>query len=115
MLSEIWCGNKSFAFVHDISCYRYDNYMYQTPNGYAYPVDNPSLEMVQQASPENNNPVYSPQSSPTTPNPVGIMRPVDLMDSGIIIYIDWHQFSQCKFCRNAERQTKISSVWQKKI
>ena len=61
---------------------RYDNYMYQAQNGYVYQ-DNPSLEMVP-TSPEDNNPVYSPQSSPTTPNPVGIVRPVDLMDSGII-------------------------------
>ena len=56
--------------------------MYQTPNGYVYPVDNNSLAM-EQASPDNNNPVYSPQNSPTTPNPIGIMRPVDLMDAGI--------------------------------
>ena len=60
--------------------------MYQTPNGYVYPVDN-SMEMVGSSPDNNSNPVYSPQSSPTTPNPVGIMRPVDLMDSGKYTFV----------------------------
>ena len=65
--------------------------MYQAQNGYVYQ-DNPSLEMVP-TSPEDNIPVYSPQSSPTTPNPVGIVRPVDLMDSGIIMDGSFQDYS----------------------
>lgn len=97
----------------------YDNYMYQTPNGYVYPVDNNSLAM-EQASPDNNNPVYSPQNSPTTPNPIGIMRPVDLMDAvtfGKAVY-EAHQrtclypFDSVDQMKSSQASTEIISFYK---
>lgn len=52
-----------------------DNYMYQSPNGYGY--GESSL------SPTGSSNVYSPTASPTTPQPVTIVRTVDLLDTGM--------------------------------
>ncbi|XP_045183199.2 probable nuclear hormone receptor HR3 isoform X2 [Mercenaria mercenaria] len=51
-----------------------DNYMYQSPNGY-HGYGDSSL------SPTGSSGVYSPTASPTTPQPVTVVRTVDLLDT----------------------------------
>ena len=97
----------------------------QPQNGYAYGDGNQSL------SPTNGSQAYTPTASPTTPQPVSVLRAVDLLDTGkmalsiftsrgggiFYCYFGWHfnlreKIKQVKLKQNEKVKVKTKPFYK---